>query len=264
MEKRDTLEQIREEIAACDASILEQLKKRMQLVEAVADYKKTNHLSILQPEQEQKKLAQFQKMLQGESGEKEILDVMEYIMKNSRKAQSKRLFDYNIFLVGFMGAGKSTIAGQLAALLEMQRVEMDQMIVEEQGMPISEIFEKYGEDYFRDIETQTLIALQKRKQTIVSCGGGVVVREENEGHMKKNGRVILLTARPETILERVKGSTERPILNNNMNVNFISELMEKRRERYLAVADYIVETDGKDVRSICEEIIARLLEMDEE
>lgn len=264
MDQRDTLEQIREKISACDANIIEQLRKRMQLVDAVADYKKKNHLSILQPEQEEKKLEQFQELLQGEAEEEEILSVMEQIMKSSRKAQSKRLFDYNIFLVGFMGAGKSTIAGQLATLLEMQRVEMDQMIVEEQGMAISEIFEKYGEEYFRDIETQTLIALQKKKQTIVSCGGGVVVREENEGHMKKNGRVILLTARPETILERVKGSTERPILNNNMNVDFISELMEKRRERYLAVADYIVETDGKDVMSICEEIIARLLEMDEE
>ena len=74
-----------------------------------------------------------------------------------------------------------------------------------------------------------LIELQKRKQTIVSCGGGIVVREDNKDHMKKNGRVVFLTATPNTVYERVKNSTERPILNNNMNVEFISQLLEKRR-----------------------------------
>jgi shikimate kinase len=82
--------------------------------------------------------------------------------------------------------------------------------------------------------------------------------------MKKNGRVVLLTAKPETILERVKDSDERPILNNHMNVEFISDLMEKRRERYLAVADVIVETDGKTVTQITDEIIAKLIRLDNE
>ena len=67
-----------------------------------------------------------------------------------------------------MGAGKSTIAGELKDKLEMDRVEMDQMIVEKQGMSISEIFDEYGEAYFRNLESNTLIELQKRKQTIVS------------------------------------------------------------------------------------------------
>ena len=92
-----------------------------------------------------------------------------------------------------MGAGKSTVAGELKDKLEMDRVEMDQMIVENRGMSISEIFDEFGEAYFRNLESNTLIELQKRKQTIVSCGGGVVMREENADHMKKNGRVVLLT-----------------------------------------------------------------------
>ena len=174
----------------------------------------------------------------------------------------RSLFDYNIFLIGFMGAGKSTIAGELKDKLEMDRVEMDQMIVEKQGMSISEIFDEYGEAYFRNLESNTLIELQKRKQTIVSCGGGVVMREENTDHMKKNGRVVLLTAKPETIYERVKDSDERPILNNNMNVEFISGLMDKRKDRYEAVADITVDTDGKNVTQICEEIISKLIALD--
>ena len=196
--------------------------------------------------------------------EEEILDIFKYIMKNSRRIQAKSLFDYNIFLIGFMGAGKSTVAGELKDKLEMDRVEMDQMIVENRGMSISEIFDEFGEAYFRNLESNTLIELQKRKQTIVSCGGGVVMREENADHMKKNGRVVLLTAKPETIYERVKDSDERPILNGNMNVEYISGLMEKRKERYEAVADVTVATDGKNVTQICEEIIAKLIALDNE
>ena len=144
----------------------------------------------------------------------------------------------------------------------MERVEMDQLIVESQKMAISDIFATYGEAYFRDLESNTLIDLQKKKQVIVSCGGGVVMRDENTEHMKKNGRVVLLTAEPETIYERVKDSNERPILNNNMNVEFIRGLLEKRKPRYEAVADITVATDGKDAEEICGEIIAKLITLD--
>lgn len=165
---------------------------------------------------------------------------------------------HHIFLIGFMGAGKSTIASKLSYMLGMERLEMDQMIVDAQGMPISEIFDKYGEDYFRDIETSTLVDLKKREPSIVSCGGGIVVREENISHMKESGKIVFLTATPETIYERVKDSTHRPILNGNMNVEYIRELMEKRRTMYEAAADIIVATDGKSIEEICEELISRI------
>ena len=84
------------------------------------------------------------------------------------------------------------------------------------------------------------------------------MRDENIDHMKKSGRVVLLTASPETTLERVKNSNDRPILNNNMNVEFISNLQEKRREKYNAAADLSIATDGKTADEICEEIIMKL------
>lgn len=164
----------------------------------------------------------------------------------------------NIFLIGFMGAGKSTIAAELTKELGMKRVEMDQMIVEQQKMPISEIFDKFGEEHFRDIETALVRELKDKKQMVVSCGGGAVLRDENAKLMKENGAIVLLTATPETIYERVKNSTERPILNGNMNVAYISSLMDKRKDRYFAVADYVVETDGKSAKEICAEIIKKL------
>ena len=240
----DKIEEIRAKIGECDDIIIKQLAVRMSHIQEIISYKKATGIPILQPEQEKKQTDALAAKLGDNEFEEEILDIFKYIMKNSRRIQAKSLFDYNIFLIGFMGAGKSTVAGELKDKLEMDRVEMDQMIVENRGMSISEIFDEFGEAYFRNLESNTLIELQKRKQTIVSCGGGVVMREEN--------------------YERVKDSDERPILNGNMNVEYISGLMEKRKERYEAVADVTVATDGKNVTQICEEIIAKLIALDNE
>lgn len=258
----DNLEAIREKIGQCDDLIIEQLANRMSYVQEIISFKKATGIPILQPEQEKKQTEALVEKLGANEFEEEILDIFKYIVKNSRRIQAKSLFDYNIFLIGFMGAGKSTVARELKDKLEMARVEMDQVIVERQGMTIAEMFDEYGEAYFRNLESNLLIELQKRKQTIVSCGGGVVVREDNTDHMKKNGRVVLLTAKPETVYERVKNSKDRPILNGNMNVEFIRGLMDKRKARYEAVADVVVTTDGKNVTEICEEIISKLIKLD--
>ncbi len=168
--------------------------------------------------------------------------------------------DNNIVLIGFMGVGKSTVSEYLKDTYGMDVVEMDQVIAERVGMSIPDIFEIHGEEYFRNLETGLLKELQSRKNTVISCGGGAALREENVAEMKKNGRVVFLTAAPETVYERVKGSDERPILNGNKNVNYIAELMEKRRAKYEAAADVLVATDGRDVQSICEEIMKKVTE----
>ncbi|MFA9377228.1 MAG: shikimate kinase [Lachnotalea sp.] len=256
------LEEIREQISQCDDQIVKSLEKRMDYIQEIIQYKQKNGLPILQPEQEKKQNKALVTKLQNHKFEEEILDVFKYIVKNSRKIQAKSLFSYNIMLIGFMGAGKSTVSSYLSHLLEMEEVDTDQLIVEKEGMSISQIFEKYGEAYFRNCESNTLIELQRRKQLIVSCGGGIVLRDENVQHMKKRGRIVLLTANPETTLERVKDSTQRPILNNNMNTKFIAELMEKRKDKYLAASDIIVSTDNKTIAQVCEEVVAKLTEME--
>ena len=164
----------------------------------------------------------------------------------------------NIFLIGFMGAGKSTIARCLHSHHGMEWLEMDKEIEKSEGMPISEIFRRKGEEYFRELETGLLLSLERRSNTVVSCGGGVPLRSCNVEAMKRSGIVVFLTARPETILERVKDSHDRPLLEGHKDVEYIAGLLSKRLERYEAAADVQIATDGRRTAEIAEEIYALL------
>ena len=256
------LEVYREELANFDAKITDALKERYAIIEKIMAYKEEYGMPILQPEQEAKQKEWLERRMADRRHKAEVEDVFGSITQNSKRIQARKLFNYNIVLIGFMGAGKSTISEFLKTAFAMDVIEMDQIIAEREGMSISDIFEVYGEQYFRDLETNLLIEMQSRTNVVISCGGGTPMRECNVVEMKKNGRVVLLTAKPETILDRVKDSHDRPLIENNKTVPFIAELMEKRREKYEAAADIVIETDGKDELQICEELIHRLRQMD--
>lgn len=163
-----------------------------------------------------------------------------------------------IFLIGFMGAGKSTVAECLRRNYGRRVVEMDQRIEEQEQMPISKIFDEKGEEYFRGLETKLLQELKGQPDLVVSCGGGVPLRSCNVEVMRESGRVIFLTAKPETVYQRVRNSHNRPLLEGNKSIPFISSLMEERRERYEAAADYLVATDDRSQEEICQEIMDRI------
>lgn len=258
------LEVLRESLGQCDEIILDALLMRNRIVEDIMAYKEANDLPILQPEQEARQKEWLERRMEGRRHKNEVSAVFEEITRNSKMIQARKLFDYNIVLIGFMGAGKSTISDFLRTVFAMEIVEMDQIIAERQGMSISDIFETYGEEYFRDLETNLLIEMQSRTNVVISCGGGVPMRERNVVEMKKNGRVVLLTAKPETILERVKDNHDRPLLEGNKTVPYIAQLMEKRREKYEAAADIVIETDGKSELQICEELVQSLRTLDTE
>ena len=166
---------------------------------------------------------------------------------------------HNIFLIGFMGVGKSTIAKILAKELQMELVEMDETIEAESGMSINAIFEQYGEQHFRNLESALVEHIAQKGGAVVSCGGGAVLREQNVQRMKESGEIIFLSATPETIYERVKHSTKRPLLNGNMNVEYIASLMERRRVAYEGAADKVISTDGKYKSQIVDEIVDNFL-----
>ena len=164
----------------------------------------------------------------------------------------------NIILIGFMGTGKSCVSEKLSEILKMKKIDTDEHIEKKENKTIDNIFSDYGEDYFRQCEKNVLIDLFMEKNIIISCGGGIIVKDENIELIKKMGKVVLLTASPQIIYERVRCSTNRPILNKNMNEEYISTLIEKRKNQYLKAADIIINTDDKSIDQICQEIINNL------
>lgn len=166
----------------------------------------------------------------------------------------------NIYLIGFMGSGKSEVGRALKAKYGRNLVEMDQAIETREKKTIADIFRDQGEEVFREMETALLKELGPEEELVVSCGGGVPMRECNVREMKERGKIVLLCATPETIYGRVHTSHARPLLEDHMNVGYIRELMEARRSRYEAAADLRVQTDGKTPEAIAREIMERVQE----
>ncbi|MBO6214850.1 MAG: shikimate kinase [Lachnospiraceae bacterium] len=156
----------------------------------------------------------------------------------------------NIYLIGFMGAGKTTVGKIAAELCNMRFVDTDDMIVEKKGMSIPEIFDSEGEEAFRRIETEVIKSLGDESRLIVSCGGGAAANEVNVPLLKQGGRVVYLKTSPRKVFERVGESDNRPLLNGRRSVSGIEELMLKRIPKYERAADIIIDTDDKSPEEI--------------
>ncbi len=166
----------------------------------------------------------------------------------------------HISLIGFMGVGKSTVSRELHRITGKPEIDTDARIVQNEGCPISQIFEEKGEPYFRRLETDLIDELGRLPPSIISCGGGMAMRDLNVKKLRALGEIVLLTAEPSTIYDRVKNSTNRPLLNGNMNVSYIEGLMEQRRPFYEKAATLTVATDGRSVQEIAQEIVSKINE----
>ena len=163
----------------------------------------------------------------------------------------------NVYLVGFMGTGKTAVGKELSARLDKQFTEMDEEIEKRAGKPIVEIFAQDGEAHFRKLERNLLNELAKKEDLIVSCGGGLICNEENLATLKSSGTVINLKSSAEKIYERTKIHTHRPLLNVKDPLQEIKGLMEKRAPFYLQ-AHYVVESESQtpaEVASVIESLL---------
>lgn len=159
-----------------------------------------------------------------------------------------------IVLVGFMGAGKSTVGALLADRLGYRLVDLDEEIVVEQGRSINQIFQQEGESQFRDYETATLQQVMSQHKVVVSSGGGVVGRDENWVLMTERAVVVYLCCNWSTVQQRLQGTTDRPLVNSS-DLKQLQDLYQKRLPLYQR-AEIIVETDGL----LPEQVVTLILE----
>ena len=162
----------------------------------------------------------------------------------------------NLVLTGFMGAGKTTLGKALAQKLGYSFVDTDDYIVQREGMTIPEIFADKGEDYFRALETTVLQELKEKLHcAVVATGGGLPLREENGRLLMEIGTVYYLKASADTIYERVKGCTNRPLLQCDDPYGRICELMDVRNPIYEKQCHVVIETDGKTMDNLLGQIL---------
>jgi shikimate kinase len=163
----------------------------------------------------------------------------------------------NIVLTGFMGTGKTAVGRELSRLLNMELVDVDTEIEKSQKMTINEIFKKFGEAKFREIETEMIQKLSEHKNVIISTGGGAVLKQGNMDALRKQGVIVCLMATPEIILKRTVRSSNRPLLQVEDPFARIKELLDFRRPFY-EKADIAIDTEGKTPLQIAEEIMEKV------
>ena len=161
----------------------------------------------------------------------------------------------NLFLVGFMGSGKSTVGQQLAAELGKDFHDCDRVLEERTGVDIPYIFEIEGEKGFRRREAAVLRELTRKRGIVLATGGGVIVAPENRQALISNGLVIYLHAPAELLYQRTSRDRSRPMLHAEDPRARIDELIEARETLYREVADFVIETGRRSSRRVVQEII---------
>ena len=184
----------------------------------------------------------------GQIGIDKMETVLDVIHNNYKK----------VFLVGFMGIGKTAVANALATNYGLNKLDLDAYIEKKEHMSIADIFATQSESGFRDKETKHLRQVLKKNYQVISLGGGIVLRNENIELIKEKGVIVLLTAKPETIALRMQRDKTRSWLGDNIDLEYVRELMKSREEAYLKVADIVIRTDEKTVDEICKEIVETL------
>lgn len=168
----------------------------------------------------------------------------------------------NVFLIGPMGAGKSTIGRQLSNLLKMPFKDSDHEIIARTGASIPLIFEIEGEEGFRKRESAMIDELSDLDGVVMATGGGAVLLEENRKVLKERGAVIYLYASLDQLFERTSRDRNRPLLQTENPRARLEEIMTQREPIYQELADIIVHTDDRSVRSVVKELIVRLQKLE--
>lgn len=167
-----------------------------------------------------------------------------------------------VFLIGYRGCGKTTVAKELAKQLKYECVDSDQQVETRAGKRIAEIFSEEGEAAFRDLESKAIAEICERQKTVVALGGGAVLREENRNRLAKAGVVVWLTASVDTLAERLAADSAtlamRPNLTAAGGKAEIAAILSERTPLYRQCATLVIDTEGKRPTEIAKEISTQL------
>lgn len=163
----------------------------------------------------------------------------------------------HVYLVGFMGAGKSTVGRLIAGSLDVPFVDLDEWIEARAGRPVAELFSSEGEAGFRAREHDELVRMESEPPSVVACGGGVILRDENRAFLKRTGTVVYIKVTAAEALARIGDSNTRPLLAGEGGT-MATTLLQARETLYRAVADIAVDTVGKTPDRVAEEILSAL------
>jgi len=166
----------------------------------------------------------------------------------------------NVFLVGMMGAGKTTLGKALAQRMGHEFIDTDRILVERTGVPVATIFEIEGEDGFRRRESSVLAEIAQRDGCVVATGGGIVLAEENRRVMRESGTVVYLRARLESLWERTRHDTTRPLLSTPDPRGTLASLFEQREPLYREAAHVVVDTGSQSSSTLVNRVLSALRE----
>ncbi len=168
-----------------------------------------------------------------------------------------------LVLIGFMGAGKTSVGQELARLLKLSFVDVDTLMSDQAGMSVPEIFEKFGEEYFRDLETETLISVLEESDLVISGGGGMVIKDENQELLlgDRAVKVIFLKTEFETVKQRIMADKTRSIDSRPLfrDLEKAQILYTERQGIYNKLADLTIATDHLSPEQVAREIADQLL-----
>ncbi|MCJ8006817.1 shikimate kinase [Lederbergia wuyishanensis] len=162
----------------------------------------------------------------------------------------------SIYLIGFMGAGKTSIGHELGKKTGLPVIDTDELFEKFTGIEIRNFFELYGEQRFREKETEILLNLSNHP-SIITTGGGIILKEKNRQFLQKSGRVIFLQCHPDVFLDRLKDDQTRPLIKNK-SVEEIKEMYEKRLPLYMESSTVTIDTSDLSIEEAAELIINRM------
>ncbi len=165
----------------------------------------------------------------------------------------------NIVLIGMSGAGKTVVGQYISNKLNMEFLDTDDIILQKTGKTIKDIFEKFGEEYFRQLESQVILENCLEGNKVISTGGGAILKDINRKALKENGILYFLKGTIETLISNIQSSpsweNHRPLLNKGSLYDNMQNMIRDRYKLYEESADYIIDIDNKSINEIGDEII---------